>query len=72
MCVEEIGENILYICIYYRRRRRKFICLNRRMSKEIIFKGEDEMFIRLFYIFEDKMMFFLKLMFRIDIDIGFL
>lgn len=42
------------------------------MSKEIIFKGEDEMFIRLFYIFEDKMMFFFKLMFRIDIDIGFL
>lgn len=69
-CVEETGENTSHICIYYRRRRRKSIRLNRRTSKEITFKGEDEMLIRSFHTSEDKTTLSPKPMPRIDIDTG--
>lgn len=63
-------RNNSHICIYYRRRRRKSIRLNRRTSKEITFKGEDEMLIRSFHTSEDKTTLSPKPMPRIDIDTG--
>uniref|UniRef100_A0A8W8IAN1 WSC domain-containing protein n=1 Tax=Magallana gigas TaxID=29159 RepID=A0A8W8IAN1_MAGGI len=53
-----------------KRRRRKSIRLNRRTSKEITFKGEDEMLIRSFHTSEDKTTLSPKPMPRIDIDTG--
>lgn len=74
MQIKNVGSgkriNNLYTCIYYRRRKRKSLRLNRRTSKEITFKGEDEMLIRSLRTFEDTTTLSPKPMPRIDIDTG--
>ena len=65
-----ISENLLLFYFFNRKRRKNTLHINRRTSKEITFKGEDEMLIRSYNVSEEATTLHNKPLPRIDIDAG--